>query len=309
MTEGIRNQFVEHEFDVQPFDGLSIFHDADFVERWIKSEQHLNELANTKPKLCDGAANNDADVLNELFQTDKFGGRLVTVNGEILEGSGPFEIKKAVASNDAQFRFGQIKFIKIAGLVPGRPRIEQYRAAIKLLPLPDHADAKAQASYMLLENAATLEFSDTLTTILQSDKIDDVFNEILEDGRSFRSEKSYAEKTTGDQRKLLDERARQYAQRLAPLIDHRVPVMIDAADFRKFSTKFESISRIIAVNTRDMTPNQQARNMITGHLTKLAFSNSAIDDPTIAPHLVIENTHAREIYWVPISTDFDIWTL
>lgn len=308
MNEGIRGQFTQHEFDVQPFDGLSIFHDADFVERWITSEQHLNKLANTSPKLCDETASEDASMLNALFRTSELGGERVTVSGRILQGDEPYEIKKAVPSDKAQFRFGQIKFIKATGLIPNRPRVEQYRAAIKLLPLPEFAKAGAPSSYILLNDVKELEFSETPETVFSPAEMDSVFSKILENGKKIRSKKSYQEQSTDQQRQILDNQARQYAQRLAPLIDHRVPVMIDAAEYRKFSTKPEASGNVELVNTRDLQPNQRARKIVTGHLTKLAFSNTAIDDIAVAPHLVIENSHAREIYWVPLSTEFDIWT-
>lgn len=308
MSEGKRGQFAQHEFDVRPFDGLTIFRDADFVERWITSERHLNKLANTEPQSCDEIASDDADKLNELFHTSEYGGKLVTVSGRVLQGSGQLEARKAITSDKTQFRFGQIKFIKVAGLVPNRARVEQYQAAIKLLPLPEYADANVPPSYMLLNDIEELEFSETFATAFNPAEIDDTFSDILDDGRKFRARKSYKEKSTGDQRQLLDDRARQYAQRLAPLIDYRIPIMIDAAEYRKFSTKPEASGTIESINTRDLQPNQRARKMVTGHLTKIAFSNAAIDDTTVAPHLVIENSHAKEIFWVPLSTEFDIWT-
>lgn len=308
MSTGESEPFTQHEFDVRPFDGLTIFHDADFVERWITSERQLNTLANTHPKSCDELASDDAEKLNELFRTDTYGGKLVTVSGRVLLGSGPFEMRKAITSDKAQYRFGQIKFISVAGLVPNRPRVEQYQAAIKLLPLPEYDGAKISSSYILLNDITELEFSETFETIITPSEIDETFNDILEDGRQFRDQKEYKEKSTGDQRALLDNRARQYAQRLAPLIDHHVPIMIDAAEYRKFSTKPEATGKIEQVNTRHMQPNQRARKMVTGHLTNIAFSNAAINNKSIAPHLVIKDSHAQEIFWVPLSTEFDIWT-
>lgn len=309
MSEGLRNQFTKHEFDVQPFDGLTIFRDSDFVERWIKSEQLLNKQLAKDPKYCEESASDDAEVLNALFRTDELGGKQVTVSGRVLQGDSQLQMRNAISADKVQFRYGQIKFIKVAGVIPNRAHIEQYRAAVKLLPLADFADAKVPAQYMLLSDINQLSFSETYETVFNPAEIDDVFSDILADGKKLRSRKSYQEKPASEKVKTLDARARQYAQRLAPLIDHRVPVLIDAGEYRKFSTKPEASGHLEPVDTRNMQPNQRARNMVAGHLTKLAFSNSAIEDVNVAPHLVIENDHNRLIYWVPLSTDFDIWTL
>lgn len=303
----MRSQAEQEGLNAQPRDGLMAFHDADFVERWIKSEQHLNKILDSRRGDCSDTVSEDAEVLNTLFGTDSLGGKLVNVTGRVLCDIEPYEMRAGENLDGALFRYGQIKFIKVRGVVPSRSHTEQYRAAIKLLPAIEHAVQAPR--YMLLGDAIKMEFPEDYMSTLSTDTLDQIFTTIIDDARQARSGKAYEILSMAEQREYINVYAAEFSRRLAPLIDHRVPVMLSANEYQQHSTKKDRAPSIQKVDTRELSESGQVRSMITGHLTRIAFSNATLNNIDRTPHMVIENSHTQTAYQVPLGTQFKMWTM
>lgn len=304
MSEAVHDRSEEHEFDRQPYDGLAVFHDVAFVEEWIHGEKRINQLLNTNERASIDLANDQAEILNELYGTESLSGEPVVVRGIVYSTTDTkkivFEPSDSRSTISTRFRFSQLKFIPVKGRDRQRPRITRYHAAFKLLP----ENPKLQPSYMLLEDAKRLHFPYRLQAVVHPEQFEEIFSEIIEDSHALRRGEDFIKLNPQERVALLDERARIYARKLAPLIDQQVPLLVKT-------------NRYLEIKDSDPSPLGHAKLTrvlddkfwLAGRLTRIAFMDKALNLGEV-PHLVLEhNGKQRVTYTISLDAAFTIMAL
>ncbi len=299
MNEAAQYHPDEYVFDTQPRNVLNVFHDYLFMEQWIKTEQKINKLFVTNTRGCLDAISEGSEVLNELFDTEHLAGKPVVVSGKlhmpIQKDQAFFEPRYAQMAKSGSFRFSQIRFIRIKDRLK---RTDSYHAAIKLNSInPDNTIPL----FLLLEDAMQVDCKDLPTTVLRTNELQHIFDDIVADSQVFRLDNDFANVTMQEQKAALEERTYDYYRRLQPLIDHKVPLLID-------TDKYTDLQDGKTTPTYRVKKEKNAKDgnfIIAGHLKRVAFIGNALNASEV-PHLVLENTKNNILYSVPLDADYHV---
>ncbi|HUO62049.1 MAG TPA: hypothetical protein VMT96_01175 [Candidatus Bathyarchaeia archaeon] len=297
---------IEHGHgNSKPLDGLSALRDPAFVEVWLYAQKKMDRLPVDRTSEMFDIIEETEQALNQRYDSDKLYYEPVVISGgvyPVLKNTSPL-VSEKIRVDGEKFRFRGISFAPII-----REAGAPYQAAFRLLPFEESPDVSHY--YLPLVDAQEITFPEQLVPSLDPDQMHAKLHDILRRSRNFRKSENFISKTHLEKLQAIEDKAKEYSEEVAPLIDQRTPLLINTDLYPLHKTSG-------IVNTHDsraqLNKDPRTRHIIAGRLVEIAFTFKSVSalNVNIAPFMLVENKTGDVTcrYEVSLDSDFSIQTL